>query len=65
MIQTSSSLSASQFEYSNQLNNQINDDLSDVISGTTAIQNGSINVHIDGIIYSPNIGGEQGYFSNV
>ena len=62
---SASAYSASQFEYSNQLNNQINDDLSDVISGSTAIQNGSGATFIDnGIIYSPNIGGAQGYFSN-
>mgnify|MGYP001359898512 CR=1 FL=1 len=62
---SASAYSASQFEYSNQLNNQINDDLSDVISGSTAIQNGSGLTFIDaGIIYSPNIGGANGYFSN-
>ena len=62
---SASAYSASQFEYTNQLNNQINDDLSDVISGSTAIQNGSGATFIDaGIIYSPNIGGTNGYFSN-
>ena len=62
---SASAYSASQFEYSNQLNTQINDDLSDVISGSTAIQNGSGLTFIDaGIIYSPNIGGTNGYFSN-
>ena len=62
---SASAYSASQFEYSNQLNTQVNDDLSDVISGTTALQNGSGATFIDaGIIYSPNIGGANGYFSN-
>jgi hypothetical protein len=62
---SASAYSASQFEYSNQLNTQINDDLADVVSGSTAIQNGSGLTFIDaGIIYSPNIGGANGYFSN-
>ena len=46
-------------------NAQVNSDLSDVISGTTALENGSGATFIDnGIIYSPNIGGTNGYFSN-
>ena len=46
-------------------NAQVNSDLSDVISGTTALENGSGQTFIDnGIIYSPNIGGTNGYFSN-
>jgi hypothetical protein len=62
---SASAYSASQFSYTNTLNNQVNDDLADVISGSTAIQNGSGTTFIDsGIIYSPNIGGANGYFSN-
>ena len=44
---------------------QVNTDLADVISGTTALEDGNSNTFIDsGIIYSPNIGGTYGYFSN-
>ena len=46
-------------------NAQVNTDLANVISGTTALENGSGATFIDnGIIYSPNIGGTNGYFSN-
>ena len=39
--------------------------MADVISGTTALEDGNSNTFIDsGIIYSPNIGGTYGYFSN-
>ena len=44
---------------------QVNTDLQDVIAGTTALENGSGTTFINaGIIYSPNIGGAQGFFSN-
>jgi hypothetical protein len=44
---------------------QVNTDLADVISGTTALEDGNSNTFIDsGIIYSPNIGGTDGFFSN-
>jgi len=63
--QLSASNAADSASVAEQQVNQVNQDLESVISGSTAIQDGDGNTFIDaGIVYSPNIGGANGYFSN-
>ena len=62
---SASAYSASLYLYASQSSYQVDQDLQGVILGTTALENGSGGTFINaGIIYSPNIGGTQGYFSN-
>jgi hypothetical protein len=62
---SASAYSASLYLYASESSYQVDQDLQGVILGTTALENGSGGTFINaGIIYSPNIGGTNGYFSN-
>lgn len=64
-FESASAYSASLYAYASQSSYEIDQDLQGVIAGTTALENGSGTTFINaGIIYSPNIGGTNGYISN-